>query len=744
MFGKRGKYEAVPTEAAVKYKKKSAKANLLSAYFTSLLCLVLCATMFMSTSMAWFTSEVTNGGNEIYVGTLDVKLLHGDAEVGPYSDPVYDDSVVWAPDTLQIDEFTIENEGTLGFSYRMGMSISYDGYTEAEKELAQKAANEIAVWVKEGVSAAGTVAADLTKENGWTAIGTLADVLNGATIVTGKMDPVLSNVSASNEVVTSRTFAVALHMNENASVEIMGAKLSDMTIKLVAAQTASVNVVFTAQELQTALNVGGNVLLMNDITVDADDGLVAPVGVTTNLYLNGYSITGTGDEAAVTAVITNNGVLNIFDGTETGKIELLDAVVDANNGYATNAILNNGVLVVNGGTIQNNLSGASYAIDNNSGATATINGGNVVNTKGTAIRVYGWTADSASTLVVNGGTVTGAYAVRLHNLSSTVASKINVTVNDGALVATGSGEYNMALYSLCNDGANVTITLNGGIYYGDVAMGGGNKANTETFSWDSENCVVYGDVYSYNNEVGNIFVNDETHVLADSSEELVAAFSAATGSQTIHLVGDVNMGSKQITVPEGVNVTLDLAGHDVTADFSGEDGHTAIFNVKKGATLTINGDGDVHATAAKTLSYVSAIIVNDAGNVVVNGGNYSMTYGTYDEGYLLPTIIDTNSNVGKATTTINGGTFTHTRNMFRNFAQAQRGENNATLIINGGTFTGKADDFAAIWNQKTSSNGVEGDGIVIVNGGEFQYVEVDNEFETGVTIAEGVNLKIAD
>ena len=119
-----------------------------------------------------------------------------------------------------------------------------------------------------------------------------------------------------------------------------------------------------------------------------------------------------------------------------------------------------------------------------------------------------------------------------------------------------------------------------------------------------------------------------------------------------------------------------------------------------------------------------------------------MTYGTYGQGYLLPSIVDTNSNTMKATTTINGGEFYHNRNMFRNFAQPQRGANNATLIINGGTFVGEADDFATIWNQKTSASGVDGDGVVTITGGNFQYMDICNEFTSGVTIADGLNIAV--
>lgn len=222
--------------------------------------------------------------------------------------------------------------------------------------------------------------------------------------------------------------------------------------------------------------------------------------------------------------------------------------------------------------------------------------------------------------------------------------------------------------------------------------------------------------------------------------ELAAAIAEG---KSVALSADITVnGTNMITIPKQTDAIVNLNGHKITADFSTKtDGASAIFTIDKNATLTINGEGKVHVTAAPTTNYVSSVFTN-LGTLVVNGGEYSMTYGTYDEGYLIPTIIDTNSNIGKATTTINGGTFTHTRNMFRNFAQPLRGENNATLIINGGTFNGKQDDYATIWNQKTSGSGVDGDGIVIINGGTFNYVDVENDFTTGVTVANGIDITV--
>ena len=197
------------------------------------------------------------------------------------------------------------------------------------------------------------------------------------------------------------------------------------------------------------------------------------------------------------------------------------------------------------------------------------------------------------------------------------------------------------------------------------------------------------------------------------------------------LVADINE-SNVVTladVPAGVSATLDLNGHNITASLDGSAGWSQIFHVGKDAALTVKGNGNVHAVSYPTTAYGSVIFNNVGGTLTINGGTYTMDYGTYADGYLLPAIVDTNSNIGKATTIINGGTFYHNRNMFRNFAQPQRGANNATLIINGGTFNGEADDYASIWNQKTNNNGVVGDGVVELNGGTFNYIDITNDFQ---------------
>ena len=55
---------------------------------TSVISLILCISMLLGTTMAWFTDTVTNTGNRIMTGSLGVQLLkyEGDQAGGAYKD----------------------------------------------------------------------------------------------------------------------------------------------------------------------------------------------------------------------------------------------------------------------------------------------------------------------------------------------------------------------------------------------------------------------------------------------------------------------------------------------------------------------------------------------------------------------------------------------------------------------------------------------------------------------------------
>ena len=187
------------------------------------------------------------------------------------------------------------------------------------------------------------------------------------------------------------------------------------------------------------------------------------------------------------------------------------------------------------------------------------------------------------------------------------------------------------------------------------------------------------------------------------------------------------------------DVTVDLNGKTLFVKVEDGNAHKSLFNIVKNGKLTVTGDGTIEMLAGAN-NLVTAIFNNTSGTLVIENGTYKMDHPSTSSIALIPTLIDNNGNAAGATTTINGGNFYHTRCMFRNFPS----NNGITqLTINGGTFNGKSDDWAVIWNQKASASTNEGQSLITVNGGTFNYVEIDNEFNTGVTIADGIEMPVA-
>ena len=115
--------------------KKSTKRALLA----SLLAMLLCVTMLVGTTFAWFTDSVTSSGNIIKSGTLDVELYLGDGtgkyvEITGSSDPVFgtknglaqnvNDDTLWEPGKTQVAYFKIVNAGSLDFKYQVALTVS--------------------------------------------------------------------------------------------------------------------------------------------------------------------------------------------------------------------------------------------------------------------------------------------------------------------------------------------------------------------------------------------------------------------------------------------------------------------------------------------------------------------------------------------------------------------------------------------------------------------------------------------
>lgn len=436
-------------------KQPEEKNPLLQTYFSSLLCMALCVAMFLGTSYAWFTSEVNNTGNEIYIGMLDVGLYKQDgSESKDLSDGVtklFDSDIRWEPGYTTLETLQIVNEGDLAFKYALNFTDGIIGDGTDPTEDPNVVASVFDVWVydhqaNEGAPQTATYADMLAANSGWVKVGTLAEVLAGKPVLSGvktaldktqeaeSQEADESQEAAENQEIVkplaADTYTIALHMHENAGVTaVMGKKLG-LNVKLVAYQLSEEADAFGNQydrlvtgleELKDALKTSGTVALAADIDLSQEQ-LTVPAGVAAILDLNGHKITATVDQSV--SLITNQGNLTI---NGDGEIAVIFTGAVADN-KAINAISNRGVLTVNGGKITNTGVGnqIGYAIDNYNGAVLTVNGGEITASGSSyydGIRLFCGSTETVVT--VNGGEISSIWA---QNPSDNKATEVKGTV----------------------------------------------------------------------------------------------------------------------------------------------------------------------------------------------------------------------------------------------------------------------------------------------------------------------------
>lgn len=103
-------------------KQKTTKRMLLS----SVLSLVLCITMLIGTTFAWFTDTAASKGNKIQAGSLkiDLELLEKNADgsttwtsIKESQDPIFAEDILWEPGYTDVKILRVENEGNLALKW---------------------------------------------------------------------------------------------------------------------------------------------------------------------------------------------------------------------------------------------------------------------------------------------------------------------------------------------------------------------------------------------------------------------------------------------------------------------------------------------------------------------------------------------------------------------------------------------------------------------------------------------------
>ena len=362
-------------------KKNTTKRSLLA----SVLALVMCVTMLVGTTFAWFTDSASTSVNKIEAGKLDVELL--DESGQPLAKDralvwkTTDSKVLWEPNcTYDLEPFQIKNAGNLALKYKVVLKASKIDKTADGKSLLDviewtvKVGGEVATVIKDGAAmkVENVLLADLGAEDGTAIIDGEKLTANAAAkiTVTGHMKAEASN---DYQGLTIDGFGITVyaaqvnHESDSNGTDYDVAAPYDKT----APKTPLVVSVGTAAELATALKTfsaagaGSNVInLTQDFEIKTGetwtpasiDGYKGAGVITING--NGHTITGLNDSliaggfAGESGVIINDLTLdkvNIRKNNDSGSavgafIGMVDSMptIELNNCKLTNSHVEGG------------------------------------------------------------------------------------------------------------------------------------------------------------------------------------------------------------------------------------------------------------------------------------------------------------------------------------------------------------------------------------------------------------------
>lgn len=206
------------------------------ALFSSIISLILCVTMLLGTTFAWFTSSVTNTGNRIRTGELGVALYKYNAEAGEYKDisdgtgDIFTDSgengTLWEPGRTQIVFLEVRNAKSLALNYNLILDVKADTSNGAKLE------DVLSYAILPGVTG------DTFDKNQFMEWD---DILRaGVDVETGTV-PAGETTAAPNgalEAGESDFFALAVHMDEEAGNEYQDCGIT-IDVSVMARQMAS-------------------------------------------------------------------------------------------------------------------------------------------------------------------------------------------------------------------------------------------------------------------------------------------------------------------------------------------------------------------------------------------------------------------------------------------------------------------------------------------------------------------------
>ena len=441
--------------------KKTTKRALIA----SVISLMLCFTMLLGTTYAWFTDSVTSTNNIITSGNLDVELYWStdakdwkavDANTNVFTNQL------WEPGHTEVVYLKVVNEGSLALKYQLGVNVANEvGSTNVNgKEF------KLSDFIKFGIVDGS---AEYTRETAIAAVDAKATALNVA-----YASDVTKLLTKEEKVVTMVVYMPTTVGNDANHAKDAAVPTINLGLNLYATQVEAENdsfgndydadawvegmIVKTEADLNAALANGENVVFVNDIvlteTVTIEKGTTAAINLNKNT-LSGAIVVEEGATLAVT-----NGTLENSDNTVSaiqtnGGDVVLDNVTVSSARHGIRA--EGGNVTINGGTYKVTPDSAKtlHALNVSDGATVTINGGTFIGPKGTvADSGAAVNVQADSTVTINGGNFSGGKA-------NTLAAKGTLIVNGGTFDQDPS-KYVDEYHTVTNENGVWTVSMTSG------------------------------------------------------------------------------------------------------------------------------------------------------------------------------------------------------------------------------------------------------------------------------------------
>ena len=481
---------------------KSTKRALIS----SALALLMCVTMLVGTTFAWFTDTASTGVNKIQAGNLDVELEYKNSDTTGFTKAdkntkVFKEGALWEPGHVEYVVLKVSNAGSLALKYKLGINIAnevgstnvldnefklsdYIKFGVVDEDLSGKTRDKMVAAVTDGK----LIKEGYTAENHLTATGT--DNSQKVVTLVVWMPTTVGNEANHKKDATAPSIDLGISVAAtqlNSEVDSFGPDYDKF------ADYPEVQPVATADKLQEALaseDIDGKTIKLYD---DIETEGLRLTGKNVAFDLNGKSLN-------TTKLEVNNSTVVFGDSSESGEGTLATddsyGVINAVNsnvtiengrfvskyragssGYANVIQVRNSELTINDGYFENTNDVGSYnylikapSYNTNEKTTITINGGEFVSHRSYGYIVTG-DSDANVDVVINGGTFTTE-----GNNSYLTNVKGNVVVNDCTFTAGNSVVFNIP--------KGYTATVKGGTF--SVNNKSGFFSHNKTTGWVSD------------------------------------------------------------------------------------------------------------------------------------------------------------------------------------------------------------------------------------------------------------------